>query len=301
MSIDKNVVALGFFDGVHIGHAALLNKVNERARQLNATPAVLSFDTHPDTLVFGKEVPLINSAAGRADIISRLFGIEKTLFIHFNREMMQMPWRDFVRTMTEELNTVHFVVGHDFCFGYKGEGTAQLLKEYSEEHGIGCDIIPAVTLDGVVVSSTHIRRLIADGEMEKANEFLGHPHTLIDTVRYGYKLGRTIDAPTINMRFPDGVLVPRYGVYATRVFLDEGEFSAVTNVGVRPTITGEEHQVSVESYILDFSGDLYGRQVRLEFHKFIRPEMKFPDIDALKNMIALNAQQTREYFAEKYK
>lgn len=292
----KRVIALGFFDGIHIGHAALLERTVQRAREIGAASSVLSFDIHPDTLVFGKEVPLINSAAGRADLIRRLFGIENVIFIHFDRRVMQMPWQEFVQTLIQEMDAAWVVVGHDFRFGWKGEGTAQRLQDYCADLGLGCDIIPAVTLEGRVVSSTYIRELIEEGEMERANQFLGHPHTLVDTVHYGYRLGTKMGTPTINMRFPDGVLVPRYGVYAARAILDDGsEHMAVTNVGVRPTVSGED-RVSVESYILDYSGNLYDRQVRIEFFRFIRPEMKFPSVDALKAQILKDAETTRAYF-----
>ena len=292
----KRVIALGFFDGIHIGHAALLERTVQRAREIGAMPSVLSFDIHPDTLVFGKEVPLINSAAGRADLIRRLFGIENVIFIHFDRSVMQMPWQEFVQTLIQEMDASWVVVGHDFRFGWKGEGTAQRLQDYCADLGLGCDIIPAVTLEGRVVSSTYIRELIENGDMERANQFLGHPHTLVDTVHYGYRLGTKMGTPTINMRFPDGVLVPRYGVYAARAILDDGsEHMAVTNVGVRPTVSGED-RVSVESFILDYSGNLYDRQVRIEFFRFIRPEMKFPSVDALKAQILKDAETTRAYF-----
>ena len=292
----KRVIALGFFDGIHIGHAALLERTVQRAREIGAMPSVLSFDIHPDTLVFGKEVPLINSAAGRADLIRRLFGIENVIFIHFDRRVMQMPWQEFVQTLIQEMDAAWVVVGHDFRFGWKGEGTAQRLQVYCADLGLGCDIIPAVTLEGRVVSSTYIRELIENGDMERANQYLGHPHTLVDTVHYGYRLGTKMGTPTINMRFPDGVLVPRYGVYAARAILDDGsEHMAVTNVGVRPTVSGED-RVSVESFILDYSGNLYDRQVRIEFFRFIRPEMKFPSVDALKAQILKDAETTRAYF-----
>lgn len=293
----KRVIALGFFDGIHIGHAALLRRTKERAAEIGATPSALSFDVHPDTLVFGREVPLINSAAGRADLIRRLFGIESVIFIHFNETVMRMPWQEFVQTLITEMDAAWVVVGHDFRFGWKGEGTAERLKAYCAEHGLGCDVIPAVTLDGRVVSSTYIRDLIAAGEMEQANRYLGHPHTLVDTVHYGYRLGTKMGTPTINMRFPDGVIVPRFGVYAAKAFLEDGsEHMAVTNVGVRPTVSGE-NRVSVESFILDYSGNLYDCQVRVEFHAFLRPEQRFDGIDALKAQILRDAEATRAYFA----
>ena len=296
MEAFHRVVAIGFFDGVHIGHAALLEMTKRRALERGARPSVVSFDVHPDNLVRGGETKLITSAIGREDLIRRLYGIDNVVFLHFNRHMMQMPWQEFIESLIRELSICHIVVGHDFCFGYKGEGTAEKLRTYCTEHGLGCDIIPAVTLEGRVVSSTYIRELIESGDMERANAFLGHPHTLVDTVHYGYRLGTQMGTPTINMRFPDGVLVPRHGVYAARAFLDDGsEHMAVTNVGVRPTVSGED-RVSVESFILDYSGNLYDRQVRIEFFHFIRPEMKFPSVEKLKAQIRRDAVSTRAFF-----
>lgn len=292
----KRVVAIGFFDGVHIGHAALLEKTKQRALESGAIPSVVSFDVHPDNLVFGGEVKLINSALGREDLIRRLFGIDNVVFLHFNRHMMTMPWEEFIRSLQEELNISHVVVGYDFCFGYKGEGTAEKLKDYCAGHGLGCDVIPPVMLDGRTVSSSYIRGLIEDGEMEEARRYLGHPHILTDTVHSGYHLGTKLGAPTINMVFPEGVLVPRHGVYATHVCLEDGAgYCAVTNVGVRPT-TGSSNAVSVESHLLDYSGNLYGRQARVEFYAFLRGERKFSSFAELSEQIARDAENAREYF-----
>ena len=259
---------------------------------------MLSFDVHPDTLVFHKDVPLINSAISREEIIRRCYGIDNVVFLHFNQHVMRMPWREFIDSLIAELGIAWIVVGHDFCFGYKGEGTAARLQEYCHENGLGCDIIPALCIDGRVVSSTYIRELIAAGDMETANRFLGHPHTLSDTVHSGYHLGTNLGAPTINMYFPDGVLVPRHGVYAAKVYLEDGSgYIAVTNVGVRPTVS-DANRVNVESHLLDYSGNLYGRQARLEFFKFIRPEVKFDSYEALSAQIHADAQTAREYFRE---
>lgn len=299
MEETKRVIALGFFDGVHIGHGELLKRTKQRAAERNAMPSVLSFDIHPDTLVFGKEVPLINSAIGREEIIRRCYGIDNVVFIHFNRRVMQMDWRDFLEDLIRDLQICHIVVGHDFCFGYRGLGTAARLREYCAEHGLGCDVIPPVMLDGQIVSSTHIRELIAAGEIEKANRWLGHPHTLADTVHSGYHLGRRLGTPTINMFFPHGVIVPRHGVYATKVYLENGEsYIAVTNVGVRPTVS-QDDRVSVESHLLDYSGNLYGRQARVEFYAFLREEIKFSDYAALSEQIHKDAETARAYFAAK--
>lgn len=294
----KRAIALGFFDGVHVGHGELLKMTRRRADEIGATASVLSFDVHPDTLVFHKNVPLINSAIAREELIRRCYGIDNVVFLHFSEHMMHMPWEEFIASLIDELSIAWIVVGHDFCFGYKGAGTAARLKEYCEARGIGCDIIPAKTIDGRIVSSTYIRELITSGDMETANRFLGHPHTLSDTVHSGYHLGTNLGAPTINMYFPDGVLVPKHGVYAAKVYLEDGDSHiAVTNVGVRPTVTDSD-RVSVESHLLDYSGNLYGRQARVEFYSFLRGEKKFASYSALSAQIQLDADAARDYFAQ---
>lgn len=291
----QKVMALGFFDGIHVGHAALINKIKQRAEETGAEPAVLTFDVHPDNLVFKKSVPLINSAEDRENILSRCFGIDDVVVIHFNQRVMHMDWRDFIDELIDEMNLRWIVVGHDFCFGYKGLGTAEKLKAYCAERGVGCDIIPAVCRDGVVVSSTLIRQLIESGEMEKANEYLGHPHTLTDVIRTGYHLGTKMGTPTINMSFPQGVIIPRHGVYAAKAYIDGQEYMSVTNVGIRPTVS-DSGNVNVESFLLDFRGNLYGHRARIDFYKFLRPERKFDDVNELAAQIKSDAQTTREYF-----
>lgn len=291
----QKVMALGFFDGIHVGHAALINKIKQRAEETGAEPAVLTFDVHPDNLVFKKSVPLINSAEDRENILSRCFGIDDVVVIHFNQRVMHMDWRDFIDELIDEMNLRWIVVGHDFCFGYKGLGTAEKLKAYCAERGVGCDIIPAVCRDDVVVSSTLIRQLIESGEMEKANEYLGHPHTLTDVIRTGYHLGTKMGTPTINMSFPQGVIIPRHGVYAAKAYIDGQEYMSVTNVGIRPTVS-DSGNVNVESFLLDFCGNLYGHRARIDFYKFLRPERKFDDVNELAAQIKSDAQTTREYF-----
>ena len=280
MNENCRAVALGFFDGVHRGHAALLERVKERAAELDASPAVLTFDVHPDTLVFGKEVSLINSAPEREEIIRRIYGIDTTIFLHFNRRMMEMPWQEFIESAVRELGITAVVVGHDFSFGYRGQGTPERLQAWCAERDIRCDVIPAVKIDGRIVSSTEIRGLIADG------------------IHAGFHLGAKLGSPTINMAFPAGVVIPKHGVYAARVWLDDGsDYAAVTNIGVRPTVS-EGEQVSVESHLLDFSGNLYGRHARVEFMHFQRAERRFDSVEELAEQIRRDTEETRAWFRE---
>ena len=298
MKVEKTVIALGFFDGVHRGHGALLRKAAERAGELNAAPAVFTFDRSPKEFVTGKPVLLINSNDDRRDIIRRVYGIQRVIFAPFDREMMTMPWQDFItELLVKQYGAVHLVAGHDYRFGHKNEGTVERLREKCRELGLGCDIIPKVELEGITVSSTYIRTLLELGDVERAALFLGHPHCLSQTVRHGQRLGRTIGIPTVNLAVPAHVLTPERGVYITRAFLPDGRSCpGVTNVGTRPTVT-EGDTVSVETYLLGFDGDLYGQTVRLDFYKRLRGEVKFPSLEALRQEILRNVAETEAYFA----
>lgn len=298
MKVEKTVIALGFFDGVHRGHGALLRKAAERAVELNAAPAVFTFDRSPKEFVTGKPVLLINSNDDRRDIIRRVYGIQRVIFAPFDREMMTMPWQDFItELLVKQYGAVHLVAGHDYRFGHKNEGTVERLREKCRELGLGCDIIPKVELEGITVSSTYIRTLLEQGDVERAALFLGHPHCLSQTVRHGQRLGRTIGIPTVNLAVPAHVLTPERGVYITRAFLPDGRSCpGVTNVGTRPTVT-EGDTVSVETYLLGFDGDLYGQTVRLDFYKRLRGEVKFPSLEALRQEILRNVAETEAYFA----
>ncbi len=297
MNNPKRVIALGFFDGVHLGHGALLRRVSEAAEVLGATPAAFTFDRHPGSAITGHPTPLLTSVEDRAGLMRRLYGIQEVIVAPFEA-MQRMDWEDFVTDyLSRELGVVHVVAGHDFHFGYMGQGSPERLKAKCAQLGMGCDIIPPVTVEGRTVSSTYIRTLVAQGEMERSALFLGHPYTLTDTVSHGKKLGSTLGFPTVNLRFQPGVLVPARGVYATRVWFENGESRlAVTNVGVRPTVD-ENGEVNVEGYLLDFDGDLYGQRVRMEFFRHLRGEEKFPSLEALRREVEHNAQQTRDYFA----
>ena len=295
----KRVIALGFFDGVHNGHGALMRRTYEVAQQLGAVPSAFTFDPHPQNVIFGRPTPLLTSPEDRADLMRQYYGIEDVIVEPFTVERMKQPWKDFVeQTLVRDLGAVHLVCGHDYHFGYKGEGNPQRLRDLCAELGIGCDVIEKVEQEGITVSSTYIRTLVAQGEIERANEFLGHPYTLSDQVSHGKKLGTTLGFPTVNLKLKEHVMPPAKGVYATKVILENGDVHpAVTNVGTRPTVDDGD-QLTIEGFILDFHGDLYGQKIRMEFYKYLREEKKFPSFDALKAEIAHNVEQTREYFAE---
>lgn len=289
------VLALGFFDGVHLGHGGLLRRTAQLAHELGLPAVALTMDTHPDTLVRGEAMPLINTPDDRAWLMRSLYGIDEVRTLHFDRTTMAQPWQDFIRsTLRGQHRAAYVVCGHDYRFGACGEGNAKKLAEECAHLHMGCDCIPEIRLDGKTVSSTLIRQLLLDGEMEQAVRFLGHPHILSGTVVSGRRLGRTLGIPTANLPLPEGILPPRFGVYAARACFDGQTHSAVVNIGVRPTVEG--HHVTVEPWILDFEGDLYGHGLRLELTHFLRPERRFDSLEALRAEILRNAQQVRKLY-----
>lgn len=292
--IQKVIYALGFFDGVHLGHAALLMACRSLAQKHNCRAGVVTFSGHPDGLVLGKAPGLINTEQDRELLLRQHYGMEEVVTIPFDRHLMSMPWDRFATLLLEKYNAGGFVCGHDFRFGQGGTGNGEKLTEFCRLHRIPCAVVQEQTVDGVTVSSTYIRTLLEEGNVERANLFLGHPHILTGTVVPGKQLGRTIGIPTANLLLPPGLLVPKFGVYACSVTIDGIPHAAVTNIGTRPTVSGEG--ITVEAWILDFSGDLYGRALTFSFHAFLRPEIKFPNLEALQAEIQKNAVKVREIF-----
>lgn len=293
--MNSRVIALGFFDGVHLGHGALLERTNALGKQYGVPTAALTFDIHPDELVRQEPVLLLNTRQEREQLVKTLYGVEELLTLTFDRQRMEQSWQDFIdSTLMGEYGGIHLVCGYDFRFGARGEGNGTLLKEYCAQRGIGCDCIPQVSVGGEAVSSTRIRRLLLEGSMDEAVALLGHPHLIRGTVVGGRKIGRTIGIPTANLEPGEKRLLPRSGVYAARAFYDGMYRPAVVNIGSRPTVGGSH--VTIEPWILDFEGDLYGKELSLELYAFLRPEKKFEDLNALRREILRNADQTRTLF-----
>lgn len=290
------VIALGFFDGVHLGHGALLKMAKQRARELGCTAAAMTFDVHPQQVLTGSAVPLLTLPEERARLMKEQYAVDEVIILPFDRELASLEWEQFVQAYL--CDACHVVCGYDYRFGRGGLGTAQKLAQKCKELGKGCDIVEKVELDGEAVSSTRIRALLQEGNIEQANRCLGHPYAMSGTVIRGKQLGRKLGIPTANLAIAEGILPPKNGVYATKVHLPDGSVHiAVTNVGLRPTVE-DGLGLMVEPWLLDFDGDLYGQIIRVEFCHFIRPERRFDSVDALKAEILRNAARTRELFAE---
>ena len=281
----KIIYALGFFDGVHLGHQALLAECIRLANELDAQPAAITFDRHPQALFSHIVPPLLTSLADRRQLLAQ-YGIEHVEVLPVTNDVMSTPWQTFLENLLIN-GAAGFVCGYDFRFGHHGEGNPQLLTQFCRERDIPCVILPEQILDGIRISSSHIRELILQGQIETANKYLGHPHILSGSVIHGRHLGRTIGVPTANILIPQDVVVPKLGVYACRCSVGNQRLKAVTNIGSRPTVGG--HQTRTESWILDFSGDLYRKSLTLEFHHFLRPEQKFNSLESLKSQIQTDA------------
>ena len=285
----KYIYALGFFDGVHLGHQQLLKTCCAMAAEHGCDTAAITFDRHPKSLFTDNPTVLISTIPDRKLLLSR-YGIRSVRVLPVINEVMNLPWQEFLQILLDD-GAAGFVCGDDFRFGRRGEGNAEKLTRFCREHDLPCAVVPEQTVDTIRISSTYIRRQIETGDMATAVKFMGHPYTLTGTVVHGQKLGRTLGIPTANLHLPAGLAIPRFGVYACCVLIDGEKFPAVTNIGTRPTVEGQG--ITVEPWILDYSGDLYGREITIEFYKFLRPEQKFPSLEALQAEIHRNAEETR--------
>ena len=294
MQTEKIIYALGFFDGVHRGHQMLLRACRQFADHMGCKAGAVTFDTHPETLVAGRAPFLLNTMEDRKKLLAA-HHMDRILVLPFDETLRSLPWQEFLEKLLVS-GAIGFVCGDDFRFGFRGEGNAEKLSEFCREKGLCWTVVPAQSLGDTRISSTYIRQLLEAGEIEIANKFLGHPHILTGTVVSGRQLGRTIGIPTANLLLPSGVLCPVYGVYACKALVNGQTYIAVTNIGTRPTVEGEG--VTVEPWLLDFEGDLYGKEMTLEFHGFLRPEKKFGSLEELQAEIRKNAEETRKFFAE---
>lgn len=290
----RTIYALGFFDGVHLGHRALLDSCLALARSSGCKAGAVTFTAHPETLVKGSAPALICTAADRRQLL-RQQGMETVLELPFDEQLRNMCWRDFVRMLCAQYGAAGFVCGSDFRFGYQGEGTAEILKQYCAAADLPCAVVPEQYLDSIRISSSHIRTLLEQGNVADANRFLGHPYTLSGEVIAGRGLGHTLGFPTANLCPGENAVQLRHGVYACKAEIDGSIYPAVTNVGNRPTVGG--HRVTVEAWILDFSGNLYDKPLTLHFYQFLRPEEKFENLDYLKAQIQEDRAQTQKLFA----
>lgn len=294
------MVAIGNFDGVHLGHQAVIAAAREAARAVSAPFAVLTFEPHPRS-VFQPGAPPFRLTPFRAK--SRALeelGVDLLFTLHFDLDFAKKSAEDFVaEVLIEGLGVRRVVVGYDFVFGNRRRGTADLLKAAGEQYGFGVGVVaPATGAGGVVYSSTQIREHLAAGQPRAAAALLGRPWEIEGRVETGERLGRTIGFPTANILLAD-YLRPAAGVYAVRAGVDEGHathwFGGAANLGWRPTVGGTD--LRLETHLFDFDGDLYGKHLRVALIERLRPEKRFDGLDALKVQIAADCEQARALLA----
>ena len=285
-------VAIGSFDGVHLGHQAVLQKMVTAAQAAEARTAVLTFFPHPKRVIQNLTAPYYLCTLDERVALLSQRGIDLVITHPFNERVQHTRAAAFVADLCLYLD-MRQLWGGNFALGYQREGDIPFLRRLGEEKGYTVQQVDAmVTWQGERVSSSRIRRSLLEGDMVEVNGCLGRPYGVSGIVVEGQKMGRTIGFPTANIDFWAEQLLPDNGVYATYAWLDNKRYPAATNVGVRPTVSGRA--VTVEAHLLDFDRDIYGRTLRLEFIDRIRPEMKFPGLDALKAQIAADVDQVRE-------
>lgn len=288
------VLTIGNYDGIHIGHKKIIEKVKEKALMINGTPMLMTFYPHPVSVVKpDKILCLITPLNVRKRLIEES-GIDVLFVLPFTEEFRLLTPQEFVENiLVDKLGIKGLIVGYDFKFGRGGKGDTQLLKQLSGTYGFFFEVVEAVTLDGEKIGSNRIRKLIMEGDVKKAELFLGRPHMIEGKVVHGDGRGKGIGFPTINLK-TDYELIPKDGVYISEVEINGKMFPSVTNIGYNPTF--DVKKLSVETHILDYSGDLYGADLTLYFHERIRGEIKFDGADALMNQIAMDIKITKEYF-----
>ncbi|MBQ8510220.1 MAG: bifunctional riboflavin kinase/FAD synthetase [Clostridia bacterium] len=289
-------VALGSFDGVHIGHAALIERAVGYAKEHNISSGVWTFADTPSVMPNKAGAHCITTQEDKLRRFAAL-GVDYVILEDFSAVRHLSPERFVREKLIEGCGAVCAICGYNFRFGQGGQGDSEALCRLMAPRG--CIVVPPVYLDDEPVSSTAIRALIKAGDTETAARMLGYPFTLNAPVVHGKQLGRTIGLPTINQNFPEGCVIPKNGIYACRVETGDGIHIGVANVGVRPTIVNDTHKMNCETHILDYTGNLYDRPVRVAFYKRLRDEMKFPDVDALRRQIERDAEEARRYFADK--
>ncbi len=296
LPLNNPVLTIGNFDGVHEGHKALFRKVRDRAEALGGQSAVMTFEPHPIRVMKPeKGPPLITPIEQKLDLIG-LSGIEVVFCLPFTREFAAVSAEDFVsRILVEHVGIREIVVGYDYSFGAGRKGNISLLHLMGKDLGFEVHVVDPITIDGVLVSSTTIRDLVRAGDLKGAKRLLGRNYRISGTVVTGHRRGgRLLGVPTANLQ-PVDELVPREGVYAVTARVGDAVRHGVTNIGNNPTFADRE--VSVETHLLDFSGDLLGRTIRIEFLERLRDEKTFGSVQELSDQIRRDIEQARMTFA----
>ncbi|BAU27718.1 FMN adenylyltransferase /riboflavin kinase [Aneurinibacillus soli] len=290
------VLAMGYFDGVHLGHRRVIQKAIDEAKVQGVASAVMTFYPHPREVLGQSGYTQYLSPLDEKLRLFEAAGVDIAYVVHFDISFAAIYPEDFIDEFLMTLSPRHVVVGFDYTFGHRGKGTVLTLKE--QAHGrYDIDVIAPVNKFGEKISSTLIREYLYQGNIIEATQFLGRPYRVHGTVIHGEKRGRTIGFPTANVQLAAPYIVPRNGVYGVRVWLDGIPYNGVMNVGIKPTFENERKEKSLEAHLFEFSDDIYGRTLDVEFLFFIREEQKFSGIDALVARIQQDVAEAKKQFA----
>ncbi|AMA72711.1 MULTISPECIES: bifunctional riboflavin kinase/FAD synthetase [Aneurinibacillus] len=291
------VLAMGYFDGVHVGHRRVIQKAIDIAKSLGVKSAVMTFDPHPrEVLGQSGYTQYLTPIDEKLEQMKKM-GVDIAYVVYFDISFAAIYPEDFIDEFLVQLCPKHVVVGFDYTFGHRGKGTAITLKEHANGR-YGVEVIAPVNRFGEKISSTLIREYLYSGKIVEATQFLGRPYRVRGTVVHGEKRGRTIGFPTANIQLSAPYIVPRNGVYGVRVELEDKTYYGVMNVGIKPTFENERKEKSLEVHLFDFAGDIYGKAIEVEFWFFIREEQKFSSVDALVVQIHEDVETVKKQFAK---
>jgi riboflavin kinase / FMN adenylyltransferase len=290
-------LAIGVFDGVHVGHQAVISTSAEHARTANGTPVVVTFDPHPEKILRPEKAPHLLTATPHKIALIRTLGVRHLLIIKFNKQFAATEPEDFVQQLIQHSKPLREIcVGHEWSFGKNRRGNLELLTQLGVKFDFNVVGIPPLSVNDEIVSSTAIRRAVEAGDLEKAARMLGREYTILGTVVHGDDLGKKIGFPTANLSAHSEQFPPN-GVYFAEAKLDGVVYSGVVNLGYRPTVSSSKADRVLEIHLLDFKRDIYGEDLELRFVRYLRPEKKFENIDGLARQIEHDVQQARELAA----
>lgn len=293
-SFDKSVVTIGKFDGIHKGHKVLIEKTVSTAKVQKLKSIVITFKNSPLSYFLNTKTKDIITEYDKMNLFESL-GIDIVIDIPFDKNMAEISAEDFVKDiLIEGLHAQRIIIGHDFAFARNREGNAQILKQLGLKYGFDVDIIGPVRIKEKRVSSTFVKELIQEGKVDEIQEYLGKNYTLEGEVIKAKQVGRTIGFPTANLKLKENLLIPKRGIYATRVYIANEVYIGATNIGYNPTVNG--NKMSIETNILEFNKDIYGETIKLEFLERIRDEKKFKNLDELKIQLKMDIN----YIYKKY-
>jgi riboflavin kinase/FMN adenylyltransferase len=292
-SLQHSWLTVGVFDGVHLGHQQIINRLTAGAHARGAPAVVLTFDPHPASVLGSQEIKCLTLPEERATLLGAL-DVDVVITEPFTRELSQVTAHDFMLRLSQRLGLEHLLIGYDFALGKGREGNAARLREIGDELGYRVEVISALSDESGVISSTAIRKLVETGNVEEAARLLGRPYRLHGPVIRGDGRGRTINVPTANIAYPDNKMIPAKGIYACWAYLGGQRYQAAVNIGTNPTFTPDKQTPNVEVHLLDFHRDIYGEDIQLAFIARLRDELRFDAVEPLLEQIQRDIEMTRK-------